>query len=107
MSDHRILDFTAPLQPDDITVGNVIVVHGEPRTIKEVRSISSLPHNESMVAELGKGVSQLFYVLTCHGCKTVRAFPGRQDLTQWYGVSHSNEYHVYCSKECLLKEVIA
>lgn len=110
MSEHRVLDFDSPLSPDDVTVGNVIVLHGQPRTITEVRPIAQLPHRlpaltEQLIAEVGQGNSQVFYLLTCHTCGTVRAFPGLQHVNEWYGLGHASEYHVYCTVECLTKGI--
>ena len=110
MSEHVVLDFDHPLDPSDIMVGNVVVLHGKPRTIREVRSLGELPCRlpslmPRMVAELGNGEAQVFYVLTCHGCGSVRAFPGLLHMAEWYGIAHANQYHVYCSMECVTKGV--
>ncbi len=108
MSERRILDFDGPLSPDDITVGQVVILHGQPRTIREVRPVEALPSRLPMltpqvIADVGQGLSQVFYVLTCHTCLTVRAFPGYQHTSEWYGIAHDNEYRVYCSSECVTK----
>lgn len=112
MSDHRVLDFDTPLEPDDIEVGNVLMIGGEPRTIREVKPLVELPSRlpaltPQLIADMGNGQSQVFYVLTCFVCGTVRAFPGVRGTESWYGIAHGNAYRVYCSSDCVLGGVNA
>lgn len=106
VSEHRILTYDTPLQPDDIEPGNVLLIGGQPRTIREVRPVASsavLPtFTPTLVVECGHGESQLFYVLTCGTCGQVRAFPGLGPISEWYSLSHGNTFHLYCGAECAI-----
>jgi hypothetical protein len=108
MSNHRVLDFTQPLNPEDIEPGNILLIHGKPRTIVKVEPIhehhNRLAHMRNrLYANVGEGDSLCFYVFTCAVCGTQRALAGTTGEDDWFGITHGGTYTVLCSSVCGLQ----